>query len=218
MKYLVNEERLDKMKQLLNSRQMDLRLFMDNVYSDHNLSAIVRSSDAVNIGKLYYRHPNVKLNDNITMGAHKWVFNEYVDDIENFYKSMDNYQIVITTLEEDSVDFREVDYTLPTLIVVGNEVDGVSEISKKYATKKVTIPMYGMSESLNVSVASAIILYEAERQRKSKNMYQKPQIDEKLFNETLKKWAYDDIIAKELKRPRMKQYKDGTVEWLNKRC
>ncbi len=217
MKYLVNDERLNKMKNILNSRQMDLRLFMDNVYSDHNLSAIVRSSDAINIGKLYYQHPEIKLNDNITMGAHKWVFNEYVEDIEEFYKSMQNYQIVVTTLEDDSVDFREVDYTLPTLIVVGNEVDGVSEISKKYAAKKVTIPMYGMTESLNVSVASAVILYEAQRQREAKEMYQKAQIDEELFYETLKKWAYDDIIAKELKRPRMKQDRYGNVEWLKRK-
>jgi tRNA (guanosine-2'-O-)-methyltransferase len=68
-------------------------------------------------------------------------------------------------LDDDTIDFREVDYTKPTLIVLGNEVDGVSEITKSYADKKVSIPMYGMSQSLNVSVANAVMLYEAQRQR-----------------------------------------------------
>ena len=216
--YLVNEKRLNKMKEVLYSRQKDLLVFMDNVYSNHNLSAIIRTADAVNVGKVYYRHEeNQKLNDNITMGAHNWVFHEYVNDINQFYESMKDYQIVVTALEDDSIDFREVDYTKPTLIVLGNEVNGVSEISKKYATKKVIIPMHGMTQSLNVSVASGVILYEAQRQRSLKGMYEIKQLSDDVIEKTLKKWAYDDIITKELKRPRQKQYKDGRVEWLNKK-
>ena len=69
--YLVTEERLNKMRKILETRQDTLRVFMDYVYSHHNLSAIVRTCDAVNIGKLYYRHhKKVKLNNEITMGAH----------------------------------------------------------------------------------------------------------------------------------------------------
>jgi len=213
--YLVNDERLNKMKKVLYSRQKDLIVFMDNVYSNHNLSAIIRTADAVNVGKVYYRHEqHQKLNDNITMGAHNWVFNEYVEDIEKFYNSMKDYQIIVTALDEDSIDFREVDYTKPTLIVLGNELEGVSDISLKYATKKVTIPMMGMTQSLNVSVASGVMLYEAQRQRSLKGMYDFQQLDDDIIAQTLKKWGYDDIIAKELRRPRQKQYKDGRVEWL----
>jgi len=207
--YLVSEERLNKMKQILKTRQDTLRVFMDYVYSPHNLSAIVRTCDAVNVGKLYYRHQKkVKLNNEITMGAHKWIFHEYVDDIEKFYKNIKSqgYQVVVTLLDEDTVDFREVDYTKPTLIVLGNEVDGASETSIKYADKKVIIPMYGMSQSLNVSVANAVILYEAQRQRANKGMYDKPQLPPEIIEKTLKKWAYDDIIEKELKRARHKPH------------
>ena len=205
--YLVSEERLNKMKRILSTRQDTLRVFMDYVYSPHNLSAIVRTCDAVNVGKLYYRHQKqVKLNNEITMGAHKWIFHEYVDDIEKFYKDIKSqgYQVVVTLLDEDTVDFREVDYTKPTLIVLGNEVDGASETSIKYADKKVIIPMYGMSQSLNVSVANAVILYEAQRQRAAKGMYDTPQLSDEVIEKTLKKWAYDDIIEKELKRVRHK--------------
>ena len=195
--YLVTEERLNKMKKILNTRQNTLRVFMDYVYSPHNLSAIVRTCDAVNVGKLYYRHQKkVRLNNEITMGAHKWLFTEYVEDIEQFYKDIKEkgYQVVVTLLDEDTIDFREVDYTKPTLIVLGNEVDGASEVSIKYADKKVIIPMYGMSQSLNVSVANAVILYEAERQRKTKGMYDTPSLPQDLIEKTLKKWAYEDII------------------------
>jgi len=216
--YLVNEERLNKMKKILYSRQKDLLVFMDNVYSNHNLSAIIRTADAVNVGKVYYRHEKQqKLNDNITMGAHNWVFNEYVEDINKFYENMKDYQIVVTALDENSIDYKEVDYTKPTLIVLGNELEGVSKDSLKHATKKVIIPMKGMTQSLNVSVASGVILYEAMRQREAKKMYDIIQLDDETIKNTLKKWGYDDIIAKELKRPRQKQYKDGRVEWLNKK-
>ena len=203
MLYLVSKERLEKMKKILQTRQDTLRVFMDYVFSNHNLSAIVRTCDAVNIGKLYYRHQKkVKLNNEITMGAHKWIFHEYVEDIENFYQNIKNqrYQIVVTLLDKETVDFREVDYTKPTLIVLGNEVEGASDVSIKYADKKVIIPMFGMSQSLNVSVANAVILYEAQRQRAAKGMYNTPQLSPKIIKKTLKKWAYEDIIEKELKR------------------
>ena len=205
--YLVSEERLNKMKKILQTRQDTLRVFMDYVYSHHNLSAIVRTCDAVNIGKLYYRHhKKIKLNNEITMGAHKWIFHEYVEDIEKFYQDIKNqgYQVVVTLLDEDTIDFREVDYTKPTLIVLGNEVDGASEVSIKYADKKVIIPMYGMSQSLNVSVANAVILYEAQRQRQAKGMYDTPQLSPEIIEKTLKKWAYDDIIENEIKRHKNK--------------
>ena len=199
MEYLVTPKRLEKMKKILNTRQNTLRVFMDYVYSTHNLSAIVRTCDAVNVGKLYYRHQKkVRLNNDITMGAHNWIFHEYVEDIEEFYKNIkqEGYQVVVTLLDEDTIDFREVDYTKPTLVVLGNEVDGASDVSIKYADKKVIIPMYGMSQSLNVSVANAVILYEAQRQRSLKGMYDKISLPQEVIEKTLKKWAYEDIIKK----------------------
>jgi len=201
--YLVTKERLEKMKKILYTRQWSLRVFMDYVYSPHNLSAIVRTCDAVNIGKLYYRHQKkVKLNNDITMGAHNWIFHEYIEDIEEFYKNIkkEGYQVVVTMLDNTSIDFREIDYTKPTLIVLGNEVDGVSKVSIKYADKKVLIPMYGMSQSLNVSVANAVMLYEAQRQRSMKGMYDKPSLPPELIEKTLQKWAYDDILEEKLRK------------------
>jgi len=188
---MVTPERLAKMKRVLKTRQWDLRVFMDYVYSEHNLSAIVRSADAVNVGKVYYRHQkNIKINKHIAMKADQWMDLENVINIDEFYQNLKNdwYQIIVTVLDSDSVDFRQVDYTQPTLIVLGNEVDGVSQESLKYATQKVYIPMYGMSQSLNVSVANAVMLYEAQRQRQLAGMYDKMQIPSEVYEETLKKW------------------------------
>jgi len=196
-RYLVTEERLAKMINVLVHRQYTLRVFMDYVYSHHNLSAIVRSCDAVWVWWLYYRHQKqLRLNDEVTMWAHKWLLIDYVEDIKDFYKSIKDqgYQIVVTTLDQDSKDFREIDYTKPTLIVVGNEVDWVSKESIDFADEKVIIPMYGMSQSLNVSVATAVILYEAQRQRQIAGMYDSPTFPKDLIKKILYKWAFEDII------------------------
>ncbi len=188
---MVTQRRLEKMKKVLQTRQYDLRIFMDYVYSEHNLAAIIRTADAVNVWKVYYRHQkNIKINKEIAMKVDKRMEIENVKDVENFYNNIKQqwYQIIATILDKDTIDFREVDYTKPTLIVLWNEVDWISDITKKYADKKVIIPMYWMSQSLNVSVANAVILYEAQRQRQLAWMYDKMQIPQNLYEETLKKW------------------------------
>jgi tRNA (guanosine-2'-O-)-methyltransferase len=192
----VTPKRLFRMVEVLERRQKGLQFFMDYVYSHHNLSAIVRSGDAVNIEKLYYRHQTrTKLNSQVTMGAERWLFIEQVEEIEEFYrqKKGEGFQIVSTDLTSRSIDFREVDYTRPTLIVVGNEVDGVSPETRKWADINVIIPMYGMSQSLNVSVASAVLLYEAQRQRAEKGLYTRPLLSPEEIGATLSRWLEREV-------------------------
>jgi len=188
---MVTSRRLERMKNVLKTRQADLQIFMDYVYSEHNLAAIVRTADAVNVWKVYYRHQNkIRVNDEIAMKADRWMNIENVKDIESFYKRIKSewYQVVASLIDEDTIDFREVDYTKPTLVVLWNEVDWISEVTKSYADKKIMIPMYWMSQSLNVSVANAVILYEAQRQRQQAWMYDKMQISEQIYEEILQSW------------------------------
>ena len=188
---MVTSKRLERMEKVLKTRQPDLQIFMDYVYSEHNLAAIVRTADAVNVWKVYYRHQNkIRVNDEIAMKADRWMDIENVEDIEAFYKKIKSewYQIVASLIDDDTIDFREVDYTKPTLVVLWNEVDWISDITKTYADKKIMIPMYWMSQSLNVSVANAVILYEAQRQRQQAWMYDKMQISEKKYKEILQYW------------------------------
>ncbi len=173
----ITEERLKKIENILKKRQKDLQVFSDNVKNQHNFSAILRTCDAVGVLHLYYRFlgQGELINEEITMGSHKWVLHEEIKDIDTFFKKKkeEGFQIVATYLSDDTVHFREVDYTKPTLVVVGNEIHGVSKEVLKYADKKIKIPMYGMAQSLNVSVATGVILYEAQRQREAAGMYDK---------------------------------------------
>jgi len=104
------------------------------------------------------------------------------------------FQIIVTWLGAGTLDFREVDYTRPSVIVVGNEVEGVSPALLPLATHRIKIPMVGMVRSLNVSVATAVILYEAFRQREVRGFYETPQFKPQEVEEILYQWAYENII------------------------
>ena len=101
---------------------------------------------------------------------------------------------MVTWLGVDTLDFREVDYTKPTVIVVGNEVEGVSKELLPFATHKIKIPMVGMVQSLNVSVATGVILYEAYRQREKAGLYEEPQLTRQEIKEILYKWGYENVL------------------------
>ncbi len=205
--FLVIPKRLLRMKEVLAKRQPDLRIFMERVVNYHNVSAILRTADAVGVLYVHYYHEDeLPINEAITCGAHKWLFLYKETDIKEALKRLKQkgYKLVATGLFPETIDFREVDYTLPTVIIVGHELEGVSETVREEADIIVKVPMHGMVQSLNVSVATGIILYEAERQRRAKGMYDKPSLTEKEMQEILEKWAYEAVI-KEKARGRLKR-------------
>ena len=89
-------------------------------------------------------------------------------------------QILATHLSTDAVDFREIDYTKPTAIIVGQEKTGISEQALKHADQNIIIPMQGMVQSLNVSVAAALILFEAQRQRELAGLYNRNMLSDEI--------------------------------------
>ncbi len=187
------------MREVLERRQKDLVLFMDRVRNEHNFSALIRTAEAVGIHRIVYgfeEGTSAPINEAVTLGAHRWLFLERVADpaarLREFRE--EGFQVVVTWLGAGTRDFREVDYTRPTVIVVGNEVEGVSPELLPLATHRIKIPMMGMVRSLNVSVATGIILYEAFRQREAAGFYERPQLSEDEINQILYRWAYEDII------------------------
>lgn len=165
---------------MLSLRQTDLTVLAENVYKPHNLSAILRSCDAVGIGTVHAVNPTggVPTYNDTSASAHKWVdlvvhadINEAVDTMRESGK-----QVLAAHLSDRAVDFREVDYTVPTAVILGNEKDGVSQRAASLADRHIIIPMLGMVQSLNVSVAAAVILFEAQRQRRAAGMYDEPQM------------------------------------------
>ncbi|OQX50103.1 MAG: tRNA (guanine-N2)-dimethyltransferase [Epsilonproteobacteria bacterium 4484_20] len=201
-----NEVRTERIEKILLHKQPTLKVMLDGVHSSQNLSAILRTSDGVGIMHLYYstsEDKDLRIHKTITQGAHRWVERIRVDTQKRTAflreKQQKGYQVIVTHLESRAVSFREVDYTLPTIIVMGNEKEGVSPEITALADHVVVIPMMGMVQSLNVSVSAAVILYEAQRQREISGYYTAPQLSEK-ERETIKQgWLYRDIIARRSK-------------------
>ncbi|WP_159655916.1 tRNA (guanosine(18)-2'-O)-methyltransferase TrmH [Vibrio atypicus] len=174
----MNLERYNRIQQVLKARQTDLTLCLEEVHKPNNVSAVIRTADATGIHKVHAVWPNeMRTLSHTSAGARNWVDLETHDTIEEAITELkaQGMQVLVTNLSDTAVDFREIDYTKPTAIILGSEKTGASEQAKKLADQDIIIPMIGMVQSLNVSVASAVILYEAQRQRDEAGMYDKDQ-------------------------------------------
>lgn len=157
-------------------RFASLHAVLENVDDPHNLGAILRSCDAVGVGEVHLVYTNGRpprmreLRTKAAASAAKWLKLTTWDSVKACVKRLRSKKIRIlaTHLSEDGKAPWEFDLTTPTAIVVGNEHDGVSAEFVEAAEGIVTIPMRGMVQSLNVSVAAAVILEEALRQRISR--------------------------------------------------
>ena len=206
---MISPERFQKIHTMLRNRQPDLTVVMDNVNKAHNLSAIIRSCDCVGIGEIHAIscRKSIYTEQNAAAGTSKWITLNLYPDVESAYKKLttSGMQILVATNREECQDFRNIDYTIPTALVVGAEWDGISEEAIKGADHAITIPMLGMGESLNVSVATAVILFEAQRQRSLKGMYDQPRIKPEALEKMLFELTYPrlsrELREKELPCP-----------------
>ena len=200
------QKRLDRIDNILTRKQPSLQVMLENVHNSQNLSTIIRTSDAVGVLDIFYsskENETLRIHKTITQGAHRWTYRHRVEDVDTVkflkQKKKEGFQVLVTHLEERAISFREVDYTKPTLLVMGNEKEGVSVNLIKEATDIIVIPMQGMVQSLNVSVATALILYEAQRQRENAGMYATPQIGLERRESIKSDWVYRDTIARRSK-------------------
>jgi tRNA (guanosine-2'-O-)-methyltransferase len=113
-------------------------------------------------------------------GSQNWIDVHNYSDTEDAIAKLksQSMQVLVTNLSDTAVDFREIDYTKPTAIILGQEKFGASEKALAMADQDIVIPMVGMVQSLNVSVACSVVLYEAQRQRQLAGMYQQPRLPE----------------------------------------
>jgi len=188
----VTEARRRRIEEVLRRRQPDLTVLLENVHKPHNLSAILRSCDAVGILEAHAVNPTggVPTFNETSGGSHKWVYLRVHPDIQTAIGHLRErgFRIYATALREDALDFREVDYTQPTAILLGAEKWGVSEEALALSHGAIKIPMLGMVQSLNVSVAAAVILFEAQRQRLKAGLYEHPRLDPELYQRVLEDW------------------------------
>ncbi len=172
---IMSPERFARITQMLNRRQPELTICLEQVHKPHNLSAIVRTADAVGVSDVHatWENRSMRLSGKSATGSQNWVNVHSHDSIEEAIATLraQGMQIIATNLSDTAIDFREVDYSKPTAILMGQEKHGISAEALALADQDVIIPMVGMCQSLNVSVASALILYEAQRQREIAGMY-----------------------------------------------
>ena len=198
---MINPERKNRIADILSRKQPKLEVLLDNLSTSQNISAIIRSCDGVGVLNLYYATPDdldLRIHKTITQGTHRWINQTRIDTASklDFIKSKQaqGVQVIATHLSAKSVSFATIDYTKPTMIIMGNEKDGVSPEVIDIADEVVIIPMRGMAQSLNVSVATALILYEAGRQLDAIGAYDKPQLSPKESEEIMQEWIYRDTI------------------------
>ncbi|MEM7588655.1 MAG: tRNA (guanosine(18)-2'-O)-methyltransferase TrmH [Myxococcota bacterium] len=168
-------ERAQKMQRMLQRRQQNLTVLLEDVYKPHNLSAILRTCDAVGIETVHAICPTggVPTYNDTSGGSHKWV--QLVvhtclhDALEDVHKQ--HMRIYAAHFSQQAIHYRQADYTRPTCILLGNEKNGVSPAAAQQIDKHIVIPMMGMVPSLNVSVAAAVILFEAQHQRQAIGLY-----------------------------------------------
>jgi tRNA (guanosine-2'-O-)-methyltransferase len=189
-------ERFRRLQRILARRQPDLTVLMDRVHKPHNFSAVLRTCDAVGVHEAHVV-PSADFGQarGTAKGSARWVRMARHDALEDALEALrgDGFAVIAAHPAADSVDFRAVDYTGPTAILLGTELEGLSAAAVGAADQCVVIPMLGAVASLNVSVAAAVILYEAQRQRTAARLYDRTRLDDDVFRSTLFEWAYPRI-------------------------
>jgi tRNA (guanosine-2'-O-)-methyltransferase len=210
-------DRFAKLQRALDARQPDLTVFMDAVTKSHNLSAIIRTADAVGIQRLHTTSMGDSLRHHrMTAGGEKhWVAITAHRSTRAALAALraEGWRLVAAHGGEKSRDYRDVDYTQKVAIMIGAEFVGLSDAARAEADDHIAIPMHGLGTSLNVSVAVGMILIEAERQRLAAGFYDNSRLTPEERTRTLFEWSYPDIAerCRALGRPYPELTADGMI-------
>jgi len=196
----VTEKRKDLFKKVLDQRTRHFTLVLENIYQQHNSSAVVRSCDIFGVQDVHVIENTYssKVSRHVARGSQKWLsFHRYRKDTNNTVECFDKlhkegYQIIATTPHNDSCYLHDFDISKKSAFVFGVEKEGVSDYVKKNADGFLKIPMVGFTESLNISVAAAIILENLTTRLRAS------EIDWELTNEE-KDSLYQEWIRKSIK-------------------
>ena len=170
-------ERIARITKVLDHRQPDLTVVMENVHDPHNISAVMRTCDAVGIQELYILTTRIsrheKFGKKSSASAAGWLTIHEFDNTEACMSAIRSKysKIYATHLGEQAHSLYELDLTEPVALVFGNEHAGVTDECLRYCDGNFIIPQVGMVKSLNISVACAVTLYEAYRQREHAGYY-----------------------------------------------
>ena len=189
--------RFARLSAILDHRQTTLTVLLDDLQKAHNVSAVMRTCDAVGVGWIHAISDEDRFRAKTTSaaGSEHYVETTLHKDTEAAVSALkgDGFALYAAHLDERAVDFRSVDFTQPTCVVLGQEGPGVSPDLLERVDGTIAIPMVGAVASLNVSVAAAVILYEAQRQRQAAGLYDRPHVEEETRQRRLFEWGYRQI-------------------------
>jgi tRNA (guanosine-2'-O-)-methyltransferase len=185
--------RIERVTSVVTRRLPDLTVVMENIHDPHNVSAIMRTCDAVGVLQaelLYTLEKFPRIGKKSSSSANKWVKHRRHNSVESCYDQLrsDGFTICATRLDPRARMLYDLDLTHKTAFVLGNEHRGVSDEAADQADQLVIIPMRGMIESLNVSVAAGVCLYEALRQRLAGGMLSSPALSPDAISSLLEEW------------------------------
>ncbi|MGD2120404.1 MAG: tRNA (guanosine(18)-2'-O)-methyltransferase TrmH [Gemmatimonadota bacterium] len=204
----MNPERFRRIREVLERRQPDLTVLMEVVNKTHNFSAILRTCDAVGVLEAHAVLPEkgIDLHHHTSAGTTRWVNVREHSSVEEAVEHLrgSGFSIVAAHPDQDAVDFRDLDFKKPVALLVGAELKGLSKQGLALADLKVAIPLAGMVRSLNVSVATALLLFEAFGQRQKAGLYERSRLPEAQKERLLFEWAYPEIA--EVLRARGEEY------------
>lgn len=191
-------ERRERLLSVLNKRQNDLTVVLENVFDPHNVSAVMRTCDAVGVQEIYVltnkipRHK--KWGARSSSSAAKWLtVHQFTDPQECFNALRTKYSRILTThLAAGASDLYEIDFTGSIALVFGNEHSGVSDEIRELADGNFIIPQVGIIRSLNISVACAVTLYEAHRQKRNAGHYNSIKLKDPQYSSLLNEWGFID--------------------------
>jgi tRNA (guanosine-2'-O-)-methyltransferase len=197
-------KRFHRLRAVLDRRQPDLTVLLEDVQVPRNLAAILRSCDAVGVLEAHAVWPGgrLKISRPASGGNRKWLPVHKHRTLAEALERLKGQGLRVLAAHPTSgaLPFREVDYTLPTVLLLGNEDNGLTPEALAGADAVVTIPMEGMGTSLNVSVAAALMLFEAQRQRRAAGFYDAPRVDTETYDRLLFEWVHPGIAAQCRKR------------------
>lgn len=189
----LTRRRYHRLLAALARRQPDLTVVLENLYDPFNVSAILRTCESVGVGRvhlLYDREEVPSISSQVSSSAQKWLDLDFHDSLEETYAGLraQGLRVYATGLSAQAMAPHEVDWTAPSAVVLGNENRGVSDEAARQADALIYIPMRGMVQSVNVTVAAAMLLYEAQRQRQAAGLYDAPRLPEAVWREILERW------------------------------
>jgi tRNA (guanosine-2'-O-)-methyltransferase len=188
-------QRKEKLISVVNKRQNDITVVLENVFDPHNISAVMRTCDAVGVQEIYILNtkipPHKKWGAKSSSSAAKWLTIYQYENAEACFSSLRKcYSTILTThLNSDAVSLHNMDLTKSIALVFGNEHDGVSEEIRNLADGNFVIPQVGIIQSLNISVACAVSLYEAFRQKSLSGHYDKQKLKDAEIKDLLNEWG-----------------------------